>query len=79
MEVPLRKKHFVDAVHYISFPELLPEEDWYQVDVITYAAPNLRRHPSNFMNPNAGDKPASLSNISSGCMGSYKCRKVSDS
>jgi uncharacterized protein (TIGR02452 family) len=45
----------------ISFPELLPDEDWYQVDVITSAAPNLRRHPSNFMNPNAGDKPASLS------------------
>ncbi|MBE5870604.1 MAG: TIGR02452 family protein [Lachnospiraceae bacterium] len=38
-----------------SEPKLLPEEEWYQVDVITCAAPNLRRKPSNAMNPSDGD------------------------
>jgi uncharacterized protein (TIGR02452 family) len=41
-------------------PELLPEKDWYQVDVITCAAPNLREHPSNPMNPDAGNKSIKL-------------------
>jgi len=44
----------------ISFPERLPESDWYQVDVLTCAAPNLRNMPSNSMNPCAGDKPADI-------------------
>ena len=39
----------------ISFPERLEEKDWYQVDVITCAAPNLRDMPSNIMNPFAGN------------------------
>ena len=36
-------------------PELMPEEDWYDVDVITCAAPNLRPKPSNTYNPNEGE------------------------
>ena len=36
-------------------PQLLPEEDWYQVDVITCAAPNLREKPSNQYNPSDGE------------------------
>lgn len=44
-----------------GFPELLPEEDWWNVDVITCAAPNLRKIPSNRMNPNAGSKKADIS------------------
>ena len=44
-----------------SEPELLPEEDWWDVDVITCAAPNLRHTPSNRMNPNAGSKRAEIS------------------
>lgn len=44
-----------------NFPELLPEKDWWDVDVITCAAPNLRRIPSNRMNPNAGSKQADIS------------------
>jgi len=43
-----------------NFPETLPETDWWNVDVITCAAPNLRRIPSNFMNPNAGSKQADI-------------------
>ena len=41
--------------------EMLAEEDWYKVNVITCAAPNLRRVPSNAMNPDAGDKAAEIS------------------
>lgn len=44
-----------------NFPELLPENDWWNVDVITCAAPNLRNVPSNRMNPNAGSKKAEIS------------------
>jgi uncharacterized protein (TIGR02452 family) len=39
----------------ISFPKRIEKKDWYQVDVLTCAAPNRRRVPSNLMNPNAGD------------------------
>lgn len=30
-----------------AVPKLLPESEWYSVDIITCAAPNLRNHPSN--------------------------------
>lgn len=43
-----------------SAPELLPQEDWYYVDVITCAAPNLRERPSNGMNPGSGSSPVCL-------------------
>jgi uncharacterized protein (TIGR02452 family) len=45
----------------ISSPERLDKDDWYQVDVLTCAAPNLRRIPSNSMNPFAGDTVADIS------------------
>ncbi len=35
-------------------PEKMPEKDWYTVDIITCAAPNLRERPSNAMNPGSG-------------------------
>lgn len=44
----------------INFPELLPEAEWWGVDVITSAAPNLRNIPSNRMNPNAGSRKADI-------------------
>lgn len=43
-----------------NFPELLSEAEWWDVDVITCAAPNLRSIPSNRMNPNAGSKKADI-------------------
>ena len=39
-----------------SRPELMPESDWYDVDVITCAAPNLRRRPSNQYNNGDGNR-----------------------
>lgn len=42
-------------------PTLLPEEDWYNVDVITCAAPNLRGNPSNAYNRGDGDMRTKVS------------------
>lgn len=39
-------------------PEQMMEDEWYKVDVITCAAPNLRNRPSNAMNPDSGNKAA---------------------
>ncbi len=41
-------------------PQTLPEADWYSVNVITCAAPNLRNNPSNMYNPNDGKNPIKL-------------------
>ncbi len=44
-----------------AIPELMDANDWYKVDILTCAAPNLRSVPSNTMNPNAGRKPVTIS------------------
>lgn len=44
-----------------DFPATLPESEWYEVDVISCAAPNLRRQPSNEMNSGDGDNPVVVS------------------
>ena len=46
-----------------SNPVTMPEEKWKTLDIVTCAAPNLRIHPSNTMNPNAGDRQAHLSDV----------------
>lgn len=38
-----------------AFPQRMPERDFVTVDVITCAAPNLRREPANAHNPGDGD------------------------
>ena len=40
----------------INFPEPLPRDKWWKVNILTCAAPNLRERPSNLMNPHAGYK-----------------------
>ena len=42
-------------------PRLMDEKDWYNVDVITYAAPNLRERPSNRFNQGNGDRAVKVS------------------
>mgnify|MGYP004461242099 CR=1 FL=1 len=37
-------------------PKLMKESDWYEVDVITCAAPNLRQKPSNSYNRGDGNR-----------------------
>lgn len=46
----------------INFPEILPKSEWWTVNILTCAAPNLREKPSNRMNPNAGSSPAKITN-----------------
>lgn len=43
-----------------DFPELLCPKEWWNVSIITCAAPNLREYPSNAMNPYAGTAAARL-------------------
>ncbi len=42
-------------------PKLLPEKDWYSVNVITCAAPNLREKPSNSYNSGDGNSQVKIS------------------
>lgn len=42
-------------------PTLLAEGDWYEVDVISCAAPNLREKPSNRMNAHDGNRRIAIS------------------
>lgn len=42
-------------------PKNMQEKDWYKVNVITCAAPNLRPNPTNMMNESDGDKQVELS------------------
>lgn len=41
-------------------PVCMPEQDWYKVNVLTCAAPNLRPNPSNAMNAGDGDRAVSV-------------------
>lgn len=41
-------------------PQTLPESDWYNVNVITCAAPNLRSRPANIYNPDDGKNPVKI-------------------
>ncbi|MDE6086759.1 MAG: TIGR02452 family protein [Oscillospiraceae bacterium] len=43
-----------------SLPERMPQADWCKVDILTCAAPNLRRKPYNAMNPGKGGSALQL-------------------
>jgi len=43
-----------------NFPEPLAKENWWSVNILTCAAPNLRERPSNMMNPYAGNVAAKI-------------------
>lgn len=43
-----------------AYPKLMPEKDWYEVNVITCAAPNLRQRPGNAYNIGDGDRAAGI-------------------
>lgn len=44
-----------------DYPQLLPEDKWYSVNVLTCAAPNLRERPSTEMNSGDGDNAVHIS------------------
>ena len=41
-------------------PSIMPEKEWYSVDIITCAAPNLRERPSNMMNLGDGHRAVKI-------------------
>lgn len=43
-----------------AYPKLMQEKDWYEVNVITCAAPNLRERPSNAYNSGDGKQAIKL-------------------
>ena len=43
-----------------NFPEPISKENWWNVNILTCAAPNLRERPSNAMNPHAGNIVAKI-------------------
>lgn len=44
-----------------NFPKLMEQKDWWDVDIITCAAPNLRKLPNNIMNPGNEKSMAGIS------------------
>lgn len=42
-------------------PKLMPESEWYDVDVITCAVPNLREQPGNAFNTGDGKNAVTVS------------------
>ncbi len=59
-------------------PRLQPERMWYTVDVLTCAAPNLREHPRNDMNPGDGDRPIDISSDELQRLHEKRLRRVAD-
>ncbi len=60
-------------------PELLPEDEWMDMDIVTCAAPNLRERPSNAMNPGAGSTPVKLSDKELMDIHMTRARRILDS
>ena len=57
----------------VAFPERMEENDWYQVDIVTCAAPNLRKVPGNSMNPFAGKNSQ---NIGDSCLYELHVKRI---
>jgi uncharacterized protein (TIGR02452 family) len=59
-------------------PTLMPEESWYEVDVITCAAPNLRERPSNSYNSGDGAKSVKVTDEKLGEIHEKRLRRILD-
>lgn len=62
-----------------DLPELMEHDDWYKVDVITCAAPNLRGNPSNRYNSGDGTRAVTLSNRELQVIHEKRLRRILDS
>lgn len=60
-------------------PELMERDDWYIVDVITCAAPNLRETPSNRYNSGDGTRAVTLSDRELQVIHEKRLRRILDS
>ena len=61
-----------------TIPKTMTESEWYEVDVITCAAPNLREKPSNQFNKNDGRKRVTLSDTELLELHENRLRKILD-
>ena len=59
-------------------PHILEEKDWYKVNVITCAAPNLRKRPSNAFNAGDGDYAAKLTDQELLSIHEKRLRRIQD-
>lgn len=59
-------------------PERLPEDEWYKVNIVTCAAPNLRLMPTNRMNASDGKKPIKISDAELLQIHEKKMRRIFD-
>lgn len=59
-------------------PALIDECDWYHVNVITCAAPNLRQRPSNSYNAGDGDKTVKIKNTELLAIHEKRLRRILD-
>ena len=59
-------------------PELLPESQWFNVDIITCAAPNLRERPGNSYNPGDGSVPVKITDKALLQLHEKRLRKILD-
>ncbi len=59
-------------------PKLMPESDWYDVNVITCAAPNLRGVPGNIYNPGDGISSVKVSDEQLQAIHEKRLRRILD-
>lgn len=59
-------------------PKLLPKSQWFDVDVITCAAPNLRERPGNSYNPGDGSVPVKITDKALLQLHEKRLRKILD-
>ena len=59
-------------------PETMPEADWYDVDVITCAAPNLKPNPTNIFNPADGVVPVTITDVELLALHEKRLRRILD-
>ena len=59
-------------------PSLMDEKDWFPVDVITCAAPNLRSQPSNAMNPGDGNRAVKIKDAQLLAIHEKRMRRILD-
>lgn len=61
-----------------AYPRTMPERDWYGVDVITCAAPNLRPQPSNRYNSGDGNTPLLLTDEQLSALHAQRDKRIFD-
>jgi len=59
-------------------PKLMPEAEWYQTNVITCAAPNLRAKPANRMNAGEAEKAVKITEKELLALHEKRLRKILD-